>query len=149
MIRNHLQGNIFNCTTTFIVNPVNLQGISGLGLAKAFAERHPRPTARYKQFCNNGGFKVGMLYSTFDENRGILFFPTKNEVQTYGQGGSLQLVELGLRNLAETYQERGIKDITFPMIGCGAGGLDWESQVYPLIVNALGGLDLVVDIITP
>jgi hypothetical protein len=44
----------------------------------------------------------------------------------------------------ETYEEKGITSVSFPQLGCGNGGLNWEDEVRPLMEKYLK--DLPIDI---
>ena len=46
-------------------------------------------------------------------------------------------IEAGLVPLVQTLAEHSIASIAIPALGCGLGGLSWET-VHPKIVDALG-----------
>ncbi|PRO75936.1 hypothetical protein C6Y10_16640 [Lactiplantibacillus pentosus] len=53
-------------------------------------------------------------------------------------------MEAGLQKFVATYQENGIESISFPKLGAGNGGLDWEREVKPLMEKYLGELPITV-----
>ena len=74
----------------------------------------------------------------------VLCFPTKRD---WKDPSSLELIEAGLQTFVRNYKKYNIKSITFPKLGCGLGGLDWETQVRPLMAKLLSNLpDLEVQI---
>ena len=148
-IRRIYKGDIFAATTQCIVNPVNLHGVMGLGLAKQFKIRYPDMFIKYKHACDDNIFMKGMLQVVPEHDYLIVNFPTKVHWGTNGTGGDIELIRSGLETLARTYKDRGITSITFPPIGCGAGGLDYYGLVLPLIKEVLTDIDLIVDLIEP
>jgi O-acetyl-ADP-ribose deacetylase (regulator of RNase III) len=73
----------------------------------------------------------------------VINFPTKH----HWRGKSkVEDIESGLRTLRSLIEERGIRSIAVPPLGCGNGGLDW-TDVYPRIEEALQPLADTVDIL--
>ena len=52
----------------------------------------------------------------------IINFPTKKD---WKHKSKIEYVESGLKDLAKVIEERRIKSIAMPPLGCGNGGLDW------------------------
>ena len=68
-------------------------------------------------------------------------FPTKR----HWRGRSkIEYIESGLKKFARTYEQKGITSISFPMLGSSNGGLDWETQVKPLMEKYLKDLPIEV-----
>lgn len=157
---------IFRSTSQVIVNPTNLVGSMGAGLAKAFKESYPQLEQAYKGSCTQrcfcssvDGFKpqsstsskilmsersalfegdLFLFNSTAEEGKpAVLCFPTKRD---WKDQSDLGLIEAGLKTFAENYKHFNIKSITFPKLGCGLGGLNWEKDVKPLMQKYLGDL---------
>jgi O-acetyl-ADP-ribose deacetylase (regulator of RNase III) len=75
--------------------------------------------------------------------RWIINFPTK---QDWRHPSKLEWVAAGLQDLRRVLLAEGIASVALPKLGCGLGGLDWNT-VRPLIEQALGdleGVDVVV-----
>jgi hypothetical protein len=49
-----------------------------------------------------------------------------------------------LEKFASTYHVYGITSISFPLLGCGNGELDWDTQVRPIMEEHLGKLPIAV-----
>lgn len=135
--------NIFDANTQVIVNPVNLVGVMGAGLAKAMKARYPEMFQKYKKVCESGAFKEGQLQLCKQSDVWILNFPTKRH---WEEASDISLIEKGLRTFVDTYEQKGITSITFPKLGCGLGGLDWEREVAPLMHQYLDDLPIQVEV---
>ena len=57
----------------------------------------------------------------------------------------IEWIEQGLQYFVNNYKEWNISSISFPMLGCGLGGLKWE-KVKPLMEKYLKDLDIEVEI---
>lgn len=123
-----------------VVNTVNTVGVMGKGLAKYFAEKYPEMLKPYKEHCKDGSLTTGKLWLWKAQDQWILNFPTK---QHWKQPSKLEYIESGLKKFVEKYEERGIREISFPRLGCGNGGLDWE-DVRPLMERYLENLPITV-----
>ena len=80
---------------------------------------------------------MGNLWLYKTSHKWVLNFPTKKH---WRQPSSPEYIEAGLRKFANTYHFHGITSISFPLLGCGNGELDWESQVQPLMEQYLDKL---------
>ena len=117
-----LKGDIFDSPCNVLVNPTNCIGPMGAGLAKQFRDRYPGLESRYREFCNNGDIKPGIL-SLYPINYDlrILNFPTKDN---WRDNSKFEFIEVGLDKFIQTYKKRGITSIAFPLLGSGLGGLN-------------------------
>jgi O-acetyl-ADP-ribose deacetylase (regulator of RNase III) len=128
-----------------IVIPVNTVGVMGAGLALWFKLRYPDLFRKYRSGCLSGQFKMGNLWLFKDSDRSYLLLPTKID---WRDKSEIEYVDIGLSKLADTYLSKGITSISIPAIGCGLGGLDFESEVKPLIYKHLDPLPIEVEICT-
>lgn len=117
------EGNIFESKAQTLVNTVNCVGVMGKGLALEFKNKYPDMFIAYEQICKQGLLNIGKLWIYKTENRWILNFPTKYDWRKPTQEYYL---ELGLEKFIETYQQRGITSIAFPLLGASNGGLSPE-----------------------
>jgi O-acetyl-ADP-ribose deacetylase (regulator of RNase III) len=123
-----------------VVNTVNCVGVMGKGLAAALKARHPTMFDAYKAICDRGALTPGKLWLWKGLDQWVLNFPTKN----HWRGPSrLEWVESGLEKFVAEYANRGITEISFPRLGCGNGGLDWD-DVKPLMEKYLSNLTIPV-----
>ncbi len=137
----YLSSPLFSSPARVLVNTVNTVGVMGKGVALDFKKRYPPMFKAYKDFCDSGRFKVGQLWLYRTPNRWVLNFPTK---ESWRRPSKPEYVEAGLDKFVHTYAERGIDSISFPLLGCGNGGLDFDTQVRPLMESYLGKLPIPV-----
>lgn len=123
-----------------LVNTVNCVGVMGKGLAKAFKERHPAMYDRYTKICSDGLLEPGKLWLWRGSSNWVLNFPTKVH---WRNPSKLEWIESGLKKFVASYEAQGITDVSFPQLGCGNGGLDWE-EVRPLMVHYLRDIPIPV-----
>lgn len=114
------EGNIFESKAQTLVNTVNCMGVMGKGLALEFKIKYPEMFTAYEKICKQGMLNIGKLWIYKAENRWILNFPTKYDWRKPSQEYYL---ELGLEKFIETYQQRGITSVAFPLLGASNGGL--------------------------
>lgn len=130
---------LFASPARTLVNTVNTVGVMGKGIAKDFKTIYPEMFARYQELCEKGQFAVGQLWLYRTTNKWVLNFPTKKH---WRSPSNPEYIEAGLKTFAATYHVYGITDISFPLLGCGNGELDWETQVRPLMERRLGKLPI-------
>lgn len=131
---------IFDSPAQTLVNPVNTVGVMGAGLAKEFARRYPAMVRPYAAACASGDLRPGTLWLWRTPEKWVLCFPTK---QHWRNPARLELIEQGLLEFVRTYRARRIESAAFPQLGCGLGGLDWET-VQPAMERHLRPLSIPV-----
>jgi O-acetyl-ADP-ribose deacetylase (regulator of RNase III) len=109
----------------------------GKGIARDFKTIYPEMFREYQELCEKKQFDVGQLWLYKTEHKWVLNFPTKKQ---WRQPSRPEYIEAGLQKFADTYHVYRITSISFPMLGCGNGELDWETQVRPLMEKYLGKL---------
>ncbi|MCH8327217.1 MAG: macro domain-containing protein, partial [Candidatus Marinimicrobia bacterium] len=136
-----IKTSLFDSPAKAIVNTVNTVGVMGKGIAKQFKKLYPDMYGEYREYCNSGRFKTGMLHIYRTPNKIIINFPTK----AHWRGKSrVEFVEQGLKKFVEHYAAIGINSVSFPQLGCGNGELDWEIEVKPLMLEHLSNLSIPV-----
>ncbi len=123
-----------------LVNTVNCVGVMGKGIAKDFKDREPGMFVAYKRICDAKLLEPGKLWLWQGQDHWVLNFPTKVHWRAPSQ---LAWVEAGLKKFVSEYAHRGIREIAFPRLGCGNGGLDWQ-EVRPLMEHYLSRVDIPV-----
>jgi len=144
----YVNGNLFDSEAQVLVNAVNTVGVMGKGIAKAFKDRYPEMFRQYRDLCKQERFDVGMLWIYKSPDKWILNFPTKKHWRSKSK---LEYVESGLQKFVEIYESENIESVAFPQLGCGLGGLNWETEVQPLMENYLSDLptDIYIHIYKP
>lgn len=122
----YVKGNILDSQSDFITIPVNCVGVMGAGLALEFKKKYPIVFQWYKEDCQKSEIAPGIpvFYNQ------VCLFPTKDH---WKNPSKLEWIDIGLAILSNRWYEEGDFSIALPALGCGLGGLNWESEVKPLI----------------
>ncbi len=135
-----LQGNLLDAQAEALVNTVNTVGVMGKGIALMFKEAFPENFRAYEAAVKRDEVRVGHMFVTENRTLGgpqwLVNFPTKKH---WRQPSKLEWIRDGLKDLRRVVEEKGIRSIALPPLGCGNGGLDW-SDVRPEIERELGPL---------
>lgn len=137
----YIEGNMFESPAQVLVNTVNTVGVMGKGIALIFKKVYPDMYKNYRYYCENKQFEIGNLYLYKTPGKWILNFPTKIN---WRSPSKIEYIEQGLKKFVASYKEKGIKSIAFPKLGCGNGGLNFETHVKPLMDKYLSNLDIAV-----
>jgi O-acetyl-ADP-ribose deacetylase (regulator of RNase III) len=135
------KGNLLDANVEAVVNTVNTVGVMGKGIALMFKERFPDNYKAYAAACKAGEVQIGKMFVTsVNELKGprwVINFPTKKH---WRQPTKLEWIREGLAALKDVIQEKQIRSIAIPPLGCGNGGLNW-SEVRTVIKTALSDLE--------
>jgi O-acetyl-ADP-ribose deacetylase (regulator of RNase III) len=126
MIR-YIEGDLLSSDAQALVNTVNTVGVMGKGIALQFKERFPNNLNIYLSACKSNEMQPGKLLVTEEitmtgEKKVIINFPTKKD---WKHKSKYEYIEEGLKDLVKVINERNIKSVAIPPLGCGNGGLDW------------------------
>jgi len=139
-----VQGDLFKLSAQTLVNTVNCVGAMGKGIALEFKKRYPAMYERYKELCNKGHIKIGSLWLyKADDGKWILNFPTKDD---WRNPSDMDYIVQGLDKFINTYKQKGITSIAFPMLGCNNGGLDKATVLMMMKMHLETCEDLDVEI---
>lgn len=136
----YVEGNLFDSPARVLVNAVNTMGVMGRGVAKQFRDIYPDMYEAYRRACARKELPVGGLMMHRTPNKTILNFPTKRH---WRYPSKVEYIEAGLRTFVECYEQLGLSSVAFPQLGCGTGGLDWKSEVHPLMESYLKDLPII------
>ena len=130
--------------TSYMVNPVNLLGVPGAGLALEFRKRCPEYVEIYREACRDKTLRIGtvQVIDEIDQPWGIINLPTKRH---YASNSDKDDIARGLEALREILSQDKYRYsvVTLPMLGCGLGKADYET-VFPLMESYLGNLEATV-----
>lgn len=101
--------------------------IMGGGLAKEFAEKFPHLPSVWGEFVLKNDPRL--IFAPCGEYQELVSFPTKIEVW---KDAKIDLIEKCAKELDE-YCTRNNVNALIGRPGCGLGGLDWETQVKPIM----------------
>lgn len=118
-------GDLFACHADALVNPINIAGAMGAGLALAFRRRYPAMFADYLRRARAGDLAMGEPYLwRGPDGPAVVGFPTKRH---WRDSSRWKDIDAGISRLAELVPEWGLASLAVPALGCGLGGLDWGS----------------------
>lgn len=133
------EGDLLAAAADALVNPVNVVGVMGKGVALQFKRAFPDNFQAYSVACSRGEVQVGRMFTvetSLMQPRLIVNFPTKRHWRSPSRLGD---IAAGLADLRRVIGEYGVASVAVPALGCGNGGLEW-CDVKPLIAAELGGL---------
>ena len=159
-----VEGDMFFSERQTLTVSVNVVGIMGKGLASRAKYQFPDVYVVYQDACRRKALRMGVPYlykreSPLDEeladeprtmagpnaNKWFLLFATKNH---WRDNSDLEGIAKGVAWIRENYEEKGIKSLALPALGCGLGNLDWK-DVGPVICRELDGVDIPVAVYLP
>lgn len=121
-------GNLLEDSAEAYVNTVNTVGVMGKGIALQFKQAFPDVFKQYAKDSKLGKVKVGSMHVVPVEGltnpKYVINFPTKEH---WKNPSKMSYIDSGLQDLVKTITELGIQTIAIPPLGCGNGGLDWNS----------------------
>lgn len=126
-------GDLFESGADCLINTVNCEGFMGKGIAYQFKMRFPQNNKDYVKACKEGTLRIGTIHFYKESGVWIVNFPTKNK---WREKSKTEYVEKGLDQLVKFVLENDPKIIAIPPLGCGNGGLDWNT-VKNMIVEKL------------
>lgn len=135
----YVKGNLFQSPAQVLVNTVNTVGVMGRGIALEFKKLFPDMYPQYRNMCEDGIFKMGMLWLYKSPNKWVLNFPTKHH---WRQPSRVEYIEAGLKKFVASYSDLGLHSVAFPALGCGNGQLDFRTQIQPLMQKYLKSLPI-------
>lgn len=142
-------GNLLQADVEALVNTVNTAGVMGKGIALQFKQAFPLNFASYEKAAKHQEIVPGKMFvfetGSFSNPHYIINFPTKRHWRSKAR---LDDIEAGLKDLIFILNEKKIKSVAVPPLGCGFGGLDWE-EVRPLIIQALDSVPNIHVLIYP
>lgn len=135
-------GNIFTTKCQTIVNTVNCVGVMGAGIAYEFRLRYQDMFNKYKQHCEDKQLDIGILWIYNAEDKKILNFPTKYD---WKYPSKKEYLYKGLQKFIETYKQKGITSIAFPLLGAQKGGID-SNESLEIMTSYLKNCDIDIEI---
>lgn len=138
-----ITGNILESDAQCIVNTVNCEGYMGKGIAYQFKNAFPKNNDDYVKACRTGKLTVGTIHNFIENGKIIVNFPTKDK---WREKSKISYINDGMDSLVKFIQEKNIKSIAIPPLGCGNGGLNWN-EVQPLLLEKIAPIQENRDII--
>ena len=140
-------GNLLLEDVEALVNTVNCVGVMGRGIALQFKKTFPENFKVYEKACKQETVVPGKMFvhetGNLTNPKLIINFPTKR----HWRGASrLEDIEAGLEDLIHVIKKYRIKSIALPPLGCGLGGLDWNTvrERIETILKDIADLDIII-----
>ncbi len=145
------------------VNPVNVVGTMGAGLALKFKRQYPGMFEVYARQCKLGHISIGHVWVWNDKDTTgdiVVNFPTKKH---WKEPSQYEYIETGLDSLlrylntetsylamvAVNEQEPEHEfTVAVPALGCGYGGLDFD-RVKKMIETQLASSSAIISVFEP
>ncbi len=137
-----IKGNIFSSNCQCIVNTINCVGVMGAGIAYECRLRYPKMFERYSELCKEKLINIGTLWLFKNDDKWILNFPTKYH---WKYESKIEYLEKGLQKFLDTYKEKDVTSIAFPLLGASNGGIP-ESVSIELMKKYLERCDIPIEI---
>ncbi len=137
-----ITGNIFTTNCQVLVNTVNCIGVMGAGIALECRLRYPEMHEKYISLCNEEKIDIGLLWIYKSPKRWMLNFPTKKH---WKYPSKKEYLHTGLEKFCNTYKEKGIESIAFPLLGADKGGIPQEDSLS-IMRSYLDNIDIEVEI---
>lgn len=128
-------GDLFETNARYIAHGVNVQGMMGAGIAKAFRDRFPINYERYRQRCRDELLMPGEFMVTPERMNGMgrtMLVVNLASQNMPGANATYSLLSSSVLSFASSasHAEKlrlygGI--VAIPEIGCGIGGLEWTN----------------------
>lgn len=142
----YVASNLYTSPAQVLVNTVNTQGVMGKGVAAEFKRIYPKMFEQYRDLCERKEIEIGVLWIYKTPRKWILNFPTKKH---WRNPSKPEYIEAGLKKFYSQFSEVGIHSIAFPALGCGNGGLDWQTTIKPLMEKYLNKIPIDIFIHLP
>lgn len=137
-----IKGNLFTSKAQTLINTVNTLGVMGAGIALEFRLRYPDMYEKYVELCKQKQIKIGKLWLYKSNDHWILNFPTKDD---WKDDSKIEYLEKGLQKFVDTYKEKGITSVAFPVLGANHGNIDEETSI-DVMKKYLGNCDIPIEI---
>jgi O-acetyl-ADP-ribose deacetylase (regulator of RNase III) len=137
-----IKGNIFTTKCQTIVNTINCFGVMGAGIAYECRLRYPKMYERYSELCKEKLINIGSLWLYKSDDKWVLNFPTKYH---WKYESKPEYLEKGLQKFLDTYKEKGITSIAFPLLGASNGGIA-ENVSIEIMKKYLEKCDIPIEI---
>lgn len=141
----YVVGDILASRAQALVNPVNLRGAMGKGLALRFKDTFPGLFQAYTIDIVDGKIAIGSPTIWKGPEKWIVNFPTKDD---WRKPSKYDYIEKGLVGLLSKLDEWGVLSLAMPALGCGLGSLDWKI-VKPMIEKHLGRVEMAIEVFEP
>lgn len=126
------RGNIFDASADAVCVTTNgvicrTGAVMGAGIAKEANMRYHLSNSLAAKLKAGGNhvYDLGIY-----DNKHILSFPTKNH---WRDASDIDLIKKSCKELVDLANTNNWSEVLLPPVGCGCGGLDFNTQVKPVL----------------
>jgi O-acetyl-ADP-ribose deacetylase (regulator of RNase III) len=142
-----VEGDILLSTAQAIVHGVGINDPMDKGLALELRNKYPPLQKDLNRWCHQHNTKPGEAWMWAGQNNvRIVNLITHENMESndhHYDKATLSNIRHALSALVKIVTLEKLSSIALPRLGTGLGDLDWD-DVWPLIENILGGLDIPV-----
>lgn len=140
----YLKKDITTITEGVIAHGVNCRGAMGSGVAGALRRKYPQIFTGYSNICemylDNPDWMLGMvdLVEVCGDSEPALLVANCFTQENYGREGKRYADAEAVKRSVNTAVQCALGlaiPFYMPKIGCGLGGLSWEDEIEPIIVE--------------
>lgn len=132
-----VQGDLFKSSAPAFGHGVNVDGVFGAGVAALVRSKFPEVYEEYGEALRASDLKPGQMQAvlTFRENGTPVYVINMATQDRPGPHARLEWIESATRDALQFCYESGYSRFAIPRLGCGIGGLDYTSQVRPVLAK--------------
>lgn len=128
-------GDLLTADVEAIAHGCNCKGVMGAGIAKPIRNRYPDMYDLYQDECVHGRFIPGDCLPWITSSSPTVIGKESEPIKIVfnlatqkdpGSDARLKWLAFALSDMICIAEDRGIKTIGLPRIGCGIGGLKWN-----------------------
>ena len=123
MAYREISGNLFASSADALVNTVNCVGPMGKGIALEFRRRFPEMFAVYKETCEKGLLRPGLILPYRKGSPWVINFAVKDD---WKHPSRIEWVEQCLEKFCQWYPTVGLRSVAFPWMGAMNGRIPLE-----------------------
>ncbi len=146
-IQQHVGNLLTSVSSGVIVHGCNAEGVMGAGFALALKRLYPKAFEAYRKSFEQNGLELGSVVVYIQDPGDMYQDPlvianaiTQQTTGTDRRQVDYPAVRKCFKEVARLARISFVKDVHFPLIGCGLAGGEW-SVIEPIIEEELDGLN--------
>jgi len=131
-----VKGDLFADKQAAILHGVNCKGVAGRGFVLALKQAYPTALVKYTAYGKAGQLQPGGLVVYERKSEPLILHAATQDGYGAGQrNAKAKWIESALELAIVELDKRGITQLAMPRIASGLGGMDWGSEIKPIIVR--------------
>jgi len=139
----YITRNITTVTFGVIAQGVNCSGAMNSGVAKAIKDTWPVVSERYHELVHGGNLGLIGTCQLVEIDSDTLYVANCFTQKFYGRSGrfAIPTAIASSLHLVKAYSSYYGLPVIMPKIGCGLGGLNWDSEVRDIVEDTFANHD--------